>query len=329
MTAPVTPPSPAPHRRLGGCATRHQVRKGFLGTLKRLEDRFRYVIATLFVICFLLLLVGIPALLILTSTYGLGDGVRKKAEETLGGEHYKVTVARVLFNPTRGFILDQMQIHDKTPEQRLIVSADRLSISINLESLLRKDIHLERIFLRDATLDIPLGPSQEPRLRLDHVRGLILCPPEQFRLTSASFEVAGITVNASGTFANPKKFAPKAVSPKGPGSVALNIDAIQKELKAIQWGDEPPVLTLEASGDLSDSESVRVESATFRSGAGSWHGVSVRQISLDLHYVSRKLTLEKAVLDDGMGILQAAGWADFASNSAALEFAGALNAGHV
>ena len=293
----------------------------------RVEHWLRYAAATLFTGLAVFFVIGIPVLLVITSTYGLGDGVRKRAEEVLGGEFYKITVARVLFNPMRGFILDQLQIHDRATIPRLVASADRLAVSVNLESLVRRQVRLERIFLRDATLDIPLGSSEEPRLRLDHVRGLILCPPEQFRLTAASFEVAGISVKVAGTFLNPKKFSPKPVSPQGPGNVALTIDSIQKQLKSVKWGMPAPTITIQASGDLSDTESLRVESATFRSGPGEWHGARIQDALLDLRYEGRKLMLDKAVIDDGMGILQATGWADFAANKAALEFAGAFNAG--
>ena len=295
----------------------------------RLEHFLRYAAASLFAAAVVFFVIGIPSLLVVTSTYGLGETVRKRAEEVLGGEFYKITVARVLFNPMRGFILDQLQIHDKTSAQRLLVSADRLAVSINLESLLRRQVRLERIFLRDATLDIPLASSEEPRLRLDHVRGLILCPPEQFRLTAASFDVAGISVKVSGTFLNPKKFSPKPVSPKGPGNIALTIDSIQKQLKSVRWGAPAPVLTIQASGDLSNTESLRVESATFRSGPGEWQGASIRESSLDLRYEGRKLILDKALIDDGWGGFQTAGWADFSANMASLEFAGAFNVGIV
>ena len=297
------------------------------GKIGRVEHWLRYAAATLFAVLVVFFVLGIPVLLVVTSTYGLGESVRKKAEETLGGQFYRITVARVLFNPMRGFILDQLQIHDRTATPRLVVSADHLAVSVNLESLVRGQVRLERIFLRDATLDIPLASTQEPRLRLDHVRGLILCPPEQFRLTTASFQVAGISVRASGTFLNPKKFSPRPVSPKGPGNIALTIDSIQKQLQSVRWGMPAPVLTIQASGDLSNTESLRVESATFRSGAGAWNGVLLREASLDLHYEARRLVLDKAVINDGSGILQTAGWADFAANKAAMEFAGTFNAG--
>jgi hypothetical protein len=317
----MSPLNPSTFLPLRGRRARHR-HKGIWG---KIEDLLRYLAAGLFLLLVIFLVIGIPALLVVTSTYGLGDTIRKMVEEKLGAQGYRVTVARVLFNPVQGFILDGMQLHDRTPAKRHVVSADRLSISINLESLVRNQVRLERIFLRDATLDIPLGPTEEPRLRLDHVRGLILCPPEQFRLTSASFEIAGIAVHATGTFLNPKKFSPKPVSPTGPGNIARTIDAVQKELKAVHWENNIPELTIQASGDLSDSESLSVESATFRAGEASWHGIRLKQSSMDLHFENRKLTLDRLSLKDRTGQLQAEGWSDFKANKASLEFAGAFD----
>ncbi|MEI6377803.1 MAG: hypothetical protein WCO97_11470, partial [bacterium] len=159
---------------------------------RRIENLLRYVAAWLFGCFFFLCVVGIPTLLVVTSTHGLGEAVKQRAEKALGGTYYQVSVGRVLFSPTRGFVLDQLEIHDRTPSRRLLVSANRLAVSVNMDSILRGKPRLERIFLRDVTLDVPLGPADGPRLMLDHVRGLILCPPGEFRLTEASFDLAGI-----------------------------------------------------------------------------------------------------------------------------------------
>ena len=290
----------------------------------KLDHLLRYIAATFFGLLFCGFLLGIPILLVITSTYGLGDAVRAKAEGLLGGKFYSVSIGRVLFSPTRGFILERLQIHDLTPGQRLIVSANRIAVSMNMDSLLRRNPRLERIFLRDATLDIPLGPSEQPRLRLDHVRGLIICPPSQFRLSSATFEIAGIKVNVSGSFLNPQKFSPKPVSSEGPGKTAQTIDAIQRELRSIHWSEGKPVLTIQAGGDLGDSESLRVDRAELLTGPGEWHGITFRRIGIELHYQDSKLTFDRLFTDDGAGIFQAAGKADFRAKNASLEFAGAL-----
>jgi hypothetical protein len=292
----------------------------------RVQDVLRYAAASMFALFFLLVVIGLPILLLITSTYGLGDSICHRAEELLGGKNYEVHLDRVLFSPMRGFILDQLQVHDRSPARRLVVSADRLGASLNMDSLLRRAPQLERIFLHEATLDIPLGPADQPRLRLDHVRGVILCSPDQLRVASSSFELAGIRVDVTGTFLNPKKFAPRPVSTDGPGNTACTIDAIQQELHAISWERKVPVLTIQAGGDLGDDESLWVEQLRLEAGAGTWRNLSFRHLELLADYSHRNLRLEKLLLDDGTGIFQAAGCADFLQNRGHLEFAGAFSA---
>jgi len=297
---------------------------GQLTPRERLEDLLRYVAALFFALFFLLVVIGLPILLVVTSTHGLGDAVRHRAEELLGGKNYEVHVGRVVFNPLRGFILDQIQVHDRSPSRRLVVSADRLGVSMNMDSLLRRAPQIERIFLADATLDIPLGPSDQPRLRFDHVRGLIICSPDELRLVSSSFEMAGIKVEVTGTFLNPKKFAPRPVSSGGPGKTAATIDNMQKELRSIRWTGKRALLSIEAGGDLADDESLRVDHARLEAGAGEWHGIAFRNLELTADYAKRKLRIEKLSLDDGENLFQAVGGADFRENRASLEFGGAL-----
>lgn len=295
--------------------------------LRRVEDCLRYVIVWLFGLLVLCVVIGIPVMLAVTSMHGLGEGARRILERKLSGRYYSVSMERVLFSPTHGFIIDRLEIHDTSPLHRLIASASAITVSFNLEAMLRKEIRLERIALRDASLDIPLGIGEEPRMRLDHVQGDVLCSKDLFTLSSASFRIAGIDVLLSGNFRNPNLFSPKPVSQKGPGNTALMIDTIQRELESVRWESGAPVLTVQASGDLESSESLRVDHATFQAGSAVWRGVKIRQLMLDLQYGERVLTLQKAFVDDGSGCLHATGKVDFSSNRASLEFAGSFDAG--
>ena len=289
---------------------------------ERLEDALRYLAASLFGLVAFLVVVGIPVLLTITSSHGLGDAVRQRAEHLLGGANYEVHLGRVLFSPFRGFILEGLQVLDRTPGRRLVVSADRVAVSPNMDSLLRGKPQLERVFLHDASLDIPLGAAPEPRLRLDKVTALIHCPPGQLRIQEASFGICGIRVGITGTFLNPKEFSPRPVAKEGPGNTAQTIAGIEKTLGEIRWNGEPPLLSIEAGGDLANDETLRVTRAEFHGGGGSWRGVPFRGISLGVSYADRVLSLEKFLLEDGKASLQAVGSADFRSNTASLEMAG-------
>ena len=290
-----------------------------------IEDALRYAAASLFGLFGMAVVVGIPVLLAVTSTHGLGDTIRHRAEVLLGGKNYEVQLGRVLFSPLSGFVLDHLQVLDASGAKRVIVSADRISVSPNMDSLLRGTPRLERISLRDTTLDIPLGSTDQPRLRLDRVRGSIICPPGEFRVTDASFVIAGIRVALSGTFLNPKNFAPRPVSPEGPGRTALTIEAIQKELRSVSWEGEGPLLTIEAGGDLSDAESIRVRELKLEAGEGRWRDITIRRLEMTAEYAERKLRIERFLLEDGMAAMQAVGSADFGVNKGSVEFAGAFD----
>ena len=132
----------------------------------RVELYARHAASWMFALLFLTIVLGIPLLLVVTSTIGLGGVVKGRAEQAVSGSYYSVELRNVLFNPLRGFILEGLQIRDRTPARRLLVSADRIAVSVNMESLLHRSPRPERIFLRDTTLDIPLGPKETPRMRL-------------------------------------------------------------------------------------------------------------------------------------------------------------------
>jgi hypothetical protein len=291
----------------------------------KVEDAIRWLAAWLFGLFVLFLIAGIPTLLFITSTAGLGDAVRMRAEALLGGKNYEVHLGKVLFSPNRGFVLEGIRVLDRSPYRRLVVSADRLAVSLNMDSLLRGTPRIEGIHLRDATLDIPLGAGQEPRLRLDRVRGLILCPPDQFRVQEASFVLAGISVSMTGTFLNPTKFAPRPVAGGSPGNATRTIDAIQKALMEIAWTGSTPSLSIEAGGDLADVETLRAMKVDFAARSGNWRGISLRRVALRASYAGRLLTLEKLEVEDDKGLLQAVGSADFRRNNASLEFAGSVD----
>jgi len=294
---------------------------------RRIEDGLRYAAAAIFGGVFLLLVPGIPLMLFFTSFYGLGERSVRLVDEKLGGPYYSVRVARVFFNPFQGFILDHLRIHDTRHADRLIAAADRVSVSLNLQALARGELTLEGILMNDATLDIPLGSGQEPRLRLDHVGARLRCMPEQWTLTEASLVASGVLVKVSGTLFHPKQFAPHSVSPEGPGDIARSIDAIQQQLQKVHWKGSPPELEFTVSGDLVNTESLRVEHAEFRAEGGEWRGASFGKIHLRMHYWDQILILEKALLDDGKASFQAAGRADFGQKSASLEFGGSMDPG--
>lgn len=288
---------------------------------KHLELIARHITSKLLRALAILIVVGIPLLLLVVRFHGLGDTVRHSVEKALSGPYYDVKIHRLFFSITDGLITEDLRLLEKNESHRLLVHANRVTLFPNLSALTSGIIEIDSFQLHHATIDVPLGSTEEPRLRLDHVEAKIICPPGQLTLSDASFEVCGIATHASGNFLNPKTFAPHPLASTGPGKIAQSIELLQKNLLAIHW-KTPPTLDIEVNGNLTDTESLKVDHITFRGAActyGPWHIQSVRA---DLEYAKELLKLHQLSIEDTQGEAHFSGNADFKSKQASLNFSG-------
>ncbi len=292
---------------------------------KRLEIIARHVTSKLLRGAAILIIIGIPLLLLVVRLHGLGDAVRHRVEKALSGPFYEVKIHRLFFSISDGLITDDLRLLEKNEARRLLVHANRVTLFPNLSALAAGTVQIDSFQLHHATIDVPLGSKEEPRLRLDHVEAAIICPPGQLTLSDASFDVCGIHTHASGNFLNPKTFAPHPVEPTGPGKIAQSIELLQKELLAIHWNEAPPVLDIEISGDLTHTDLLHADHITFRGGScsyGPWH---VQAINADLEYENEVLKLHQLSIEDNQGEFHLSGNADFKSKRAGLTFSGSCD----
>ena len=297
-------------------------KKNFHSLFIPAEAIARHIASCIFRILVMLILVGIPLLLFITRFYGLGNVVRHRVEKALAGEFYQVKIHRLLFSLSDGIIVEDLRLLERNPSHRLLVHANRMTIFPNLSALSRGSIQIDLLQLNHTTIDVPLGNKEEPRLRLDHVEAKIISPPGQLTLSNANFDLCGIHVHASGNFLNPKTFAPNSVPPEGPGKIAQTIEEIEQILQQIEWEGVAPTLDIQASGDLTNTSSVRIDHLLFHSGPCHYGSSNFTAITADLEYANAQLKLQQLLLEDHHGELHASGNADFKESQATLNFLG-------
>lgn len=293
----------------------------------RLEIIARHATSKLLRALALFIILGIPLLLLVARIHGLGDIVRHRVEKALSGSFYDVKIHRLFFSISDGLITEDLRLLEKNATHRLLVHANRVALFPNLSALAAGMIQIDSLQLHHATIDVPLENKEEPRLRLDRVEATIICPPGQLTLSNTSFEICGIQTQVSGNFLNPKTFAPHPLSSTGPGKIAQSIELIQKKLLTLHWNDAPPTLTIEASGDLTNTESLRADHISFRGGScddGPWH---IRSITADLSYAKESLKLHQFLIEDTQGEFHLSGNADFKSKRASINFLGTCDVG--
>lgn len=295
--------------------------------LVRAEGMARHIIARCVQLVVVLILAGTPLFLLTARFYGLGDTVRHRIEKALAGKFYEVKIHRLFFSISEGLIAEDLRLLEKNASHRLLVHAKRITIFPNLSALSRGNIQIDLFQLNRTSIDVPLGNKEEPRLRLDHVEAKIVSPPGQLTLSNANFDLCGIHVHASGNFLNPKTFAPQAVTSQEPGKVAQTIELIQQLLQRMEWEGRPPILDIEASGDLTNNASLRIDHALFRSGPcyyGAWNFTAIRA---DLEYANSVLQLHQLLIEDNKGELHVSGNANFMERQASLNFSGTCDIG--
>ncbi len=289
------------------------------------EIFLRHLIARLLQGLAVFIVVGIPMILFVAHFYGLGDGIRGSVEKALSGNFYDVKVGRLSFTLGSGLKATDLRILEKNETHRLLVHANRVTILPQLAALAHGKIEVESFQLRHATIDVPLGREEEPRLQLHHVEATIVSPPGQISLNDASFHLCGIHVRVRGNFLNPKTFAPNPIPSGGPGKIAQTIVMIQEDLKKLQWEEAPPILEMEVSGDLTHLETLRADRIAFRGGACRYDGVSVNNITADMEYEHQALKLQQFCIEDKVGELHSWGSLDFQQQEATLHFSGSAN----
>ena len=294
---------------------------------KNFETIIRHAAARLLQAVAIFVVVGIPLLLVVARVHGLGNTVRRYVEKTISGQFYEVKIHRLLFSISDGLIAENLRVLEKSSAHRVLAHASRVTILPKFSSLSIHSLGIESFQLRHATIDVPLGNAEEPRLQLDHVEAKIICPPEQLTLSDASFELCGIHVHMSGNFLNPKTFAPHPVASSGPGKIAKTIEAVQEKLQNIYWEGFAPILDIQASGDLTNTESLHADHIAFRSGACSYGDWQVKSLSADLEYENFVLKLQQLSLEDHYGELHLSGKANFKNKEASLNFSGACDVG--
>ncbi len=286
------------------------------------EHLARHFVALTFRLIVLFFLVILPLFLLVARFHGLGHTISHRVEKALSGEFYEVNIQRLLFSLHDGLIAENLRILEKNPSHRLLVHANRIIISLNFSSLLSRSIQIDALELHRTTIDIPLGNKEEPRLRLDHVEATMISPPEQVILSKADFDLYGIHTHVQGHFLNPKTFAPRPLPKEGPGKIAQTIEKIEALLEQMSWSAQAPTLDLQASGDLTDLSSLRIDHASFHSGPCHYGNWNLKKIDAELNYTDRQLTLEELSLEDTKGVWNLHGNAHFGESKASLYFLG-------
>ncbi len=266
---------------------------------------------------FILLLGGLTA----TAWYAYDKGFTKKwrglITEEFRQQGFEVSLRRLTLDPFRGLVAKEVKIFDAKNRRRTLAVVDEVLLGINYADAMQGKPFLETLDLRDANLSLPVNPSN-PRggsIEISKLNARLFLPPQQIYLARAEAEVAGLRVYAAGRLINPQAFKLARGEKDNPGAKML--EQIIDELNELTYEGERPLVAIQFSGDLAETEKVWVD---VRVQGGKIRRRDYRLDTLDLAATLRegRIELQRCDIRDRYGLLQA--YASYAPQTRATEF---------
>ncbi len=247
--------------------------------------------------------------------YGAKRGLTRNWRERIIAEFraqgIEITFKKLTADPFHGLVAREVAIFDANDHLRVLAEVDRLSLNIDWSRLIKRRPFVSALELKDARLSLPLDRSnpQSQRLEVSRLQARLLLPEKQIRLVHAEARVLGFKLRAEGWISNASSLA----SDDGTQSVAWvpYAERALRELRAIQWVGEAPVLKVRFSGDASApdsfSASLQLETDEFL-----MQNKAFESISLFATWRDGALELQELSLEDKQGSLRAVGrWVPF------------------
>ncbi len=241
--------------------------------------------------------------------YVFDKGFTRKWREQVSEEFRKrgveVSLRRLTLDPFRGLVAKELKIYDASDRRRLLAVIDEVQLGVNYANFTRGQVALDSIDLREATLALPVDPSERngPKIEISRLNARLFLPPQQIYLAHAEAEVFGILVSASGRLINPQAYRP---GPEGAATPATLATRIVEEIKELQFEAAPPVISLTFSGDLAEPEKIAVDLAVWGERIRR-QGYVIRSLYLAAGYRDGVVDLKQMTATDVAGELRANG----------------------
>lgn len=260
-------------------------------------------------LAFLVVFVGVPAGILYLREVGIGFGLKERVEEALSGEAFHTTIGRLLFDPFRGLVAENVEVVETTGWHRNLAKVERLVVSVSLGELLNRRISIDLLKLDDTNVSVPLESRPDaPRLDLQGVTAQVLFFANQMRLTSFEGEIQGVRVVLSGLLQNPAAFHLQhhASSTPGPERHEVMKDVIEMLLELKYQGVQPS-LRAEITGDLGDLSTLRLSPITLRTGAIVAPRWRIEGLEMDADYENKVFSITRLQIRgrEGEGVLNA------------------------
>lgn len=241
-----------------------------------------------------------------------------EAEFRKRGVH--ATIRRLNLDPIRGLIAKDVFVYEDAEHQNLLMDIDKVAIDVDYSELFSSQLSIRSVEVRDARIAIPLSKESLSRdvLRLDHLNGRILTPPDQLRIVRADALVNGVQISVHGSLARP---APLPDAQDSPESAVPPMDQAQFQLnrlrgrrdqirRVLSWLDRlefdpeaPPRIELSIRGEVNRLPDIQA-TGSLECGPVRFQSYQADSVSASFVFSDRALNVNPLIVRDHHGKLQ-------------------------
>lgn len=203
------------------------------------------------------------------AVYAYDKGFSKKWRRLIMEEFERrgieAEIGKLTIDPIDGLVARNVKIFATEKRRSVVASINNITLDIDLAKLLRKELFLNTIQLRDADISLPIDPANPntERLEIKNFSARIQIPGNRFEIEQAECRFNGFRVTLVGSLLQPEFKNPSKEDNLGLGQLDLIkqrrevFHLIAREMRRYQTsGGSPPHVHVELIGDLEHPETI-------------------------------------------------------------------------
>ncbi len=195
---------------------------------------------------------------------GFTKSWRNTIEREFASRGYHVAIGKVTLGAFRGLVAEDVKFFQDESRSQEVAVLDDVYLDVDLSRILDKQLSINTLDVQDASLSLPLDPSDpknKARLIVTNLSGRIVVTESLIEIVRAEAEVSGILLSLKGTLIRPpnvKEEASEGELEKRRENLAkfsersAQLQQVLKYVNEFEFPGEKPTLDIEFRGDLRD-----------------------------------------------------------------------------
>ena len=243
---------------------------------------------------------------------GLPESWRTAIEREISRQGAHVKIGSLSLHPLRGVVASKIRVFSDPLFRHEISRLERVVLDFDKTRLARGNVHITKIELKDATLQLPVDPADPASelLEIRNANGTVLIPGgRRIEIRNASGRISGIDVSLSARLIGYQQEGAGQQEPARTGERRKLIARIIAELRKWRFApDTPPRLAFTLEGDANQPSSLTARLSLLAKGVEKNRHV-IDEIAAEAELTGDLLSISSIHARDSRGSLD--GGADY------------------